>query len=90
MDGLSFFVSSPFKLLLFFSCSFPNFLNSAAEEEKTEAVLDNVLCISPAFFEFVLVEEGRGQTDEGTSTTENTRCAPTLVSWSVEIIATSN
>jgi hypothetical protein len=58
-----------------------NFPNIAAEDEKTDDCLDNVLwrldllvCGVP--------ENEHGETEEGTRTTEKIRCAPKCVSQS--------
>jgi len=62
----------------------------AAEEEKTETVLDRVRERSEPLFDPGLVEDGRGETEDGTRTTEKMRWAPTRVSWSGWTIAGSN
>lgn len=70
--------------------SFLSFSKRAAEEEKTDAVLESERGRPIPFWRSVVVEEGRGQTEVGTSTTENIRWAPIRVLWSGWTIACSN
>lgn len=58
-----------------------NFPNRAAEDEKTDVVLDNVLLI-PILLVCEEPENEHGETEEGTRTTEKIRCAPKCVSQS--------
>ena len=48
---------------------FLSFSNRAAEEEKTEKVLDSVRKSKP-FFDSGFIVDGQGATDDGTKTTE--------------------
>lgn len=53
--------------------SFLSFSKRAAEDEKTETVLERALGKSKAFFDPGVDEYGRGKTEVGTRTTENIR-----------------
>ena len=50
-----------------------NLSKRAAEEEKTDTVLDRVRERSEPLFDPGLVEDGRGETEDGTRTTEKIR-----------------
>ena len=58
-----------------------NFPNKAAEDEKTDDVLDNVFC-RLTLLVCEVPEKEHGATEEGTRTTEKIRCAPKWVSQS--------
>jgi hypothetical protein len=71
-------------------CLFFNLSKIAAEDEKTETALESVLCMScflacPDVLAWILDE-----TEEGTKTIANIRCAATRASWSGWIIVNSN
>lgn len=53
--------------------SFLSFSKRAAEEEKTETVLDSVCGRSEAVFDSEIDEDGWGQTEYGTRTIEKVR-----------------
>lgn len=59
---------------------FLNFSNRAGEEENAETDLESILSKLARSVDIWLAEEVGGQTDDGTSTIENMRCAPSLVS----------
>lgn len=64
--------------------------NKAAEDEKTDTALESVLWTSCFLHWSRDFKLGKGETEDGTRTTENMRCAPTRVSWSGWTIANSN
>lgn len=70
--------------------SFLSFSKRAAEEEKTETVLESVLGIPEPLIVTGETEDGWGQTEDGTRTTEKIRWAPIRVSWSGWTMAGSN